>query len=202
MFPILMIVIGIAVLIFGRRLAVLGAAVGALLGVVLLRLFWDAPDLSTMLLVVGGLALLGFITAAFARGMIDIVILVLGALAGAAITLSFLDLFRIDLGLMNWLLAVAGGVVGLIMIRRARRGSKDWGMVILASLIGALLVVRGINILLPSLQNTVIATVILVALTAGGIVYQSGLLSRRAAAAEAGVPPAPPAPPAPPPPAS
>lgn len=193
MLPILMIVIGIAVLIFGRRLAVLGAAVGALVGVVLLRLFGGAADLQTTLLVVGGLALLGFITAAFAKGAIDVVILVLGALAGAAIVLSFLDLFRIDLGLMNWLLAVVGGVVGLVMMRRFRKGSKDWGMVILASLVGALLVVRGITVLLPSLQNTLIATLILVALTAGGIAYQSGLLSRRSAAPEAGVPPAPPA---------
>ena len=188
----LMIVIGIAVLIFGRRLAVLGAAVGALFGVVLLRLFGDAPDLQTTLLIVGGLALLGFITAAFAKGAIEVVILVLGALAGAAIVMAFLDLFRIDLGLTNWLLAVVGGVIGLIMMRRARRGSKDWGMVILASLIGALLVVRGSTILLPSLENTLIATLIVVVLAAGGIVYQTGILSRRSDAVEATVPPTPP----------
>ena len=188
----LMIVIGIAVLIFGRRLAVLGAAVGALFGVVLLRLFGDAPDLQTTLLIVGGLALLGFITAAFAKGAIEVVILVLGALAGAAIVMAFLDLFRIDLGLTNWLLAVVGGVIGLIMMRRARRGSKDWGMVILASLIGALLVVRGSTILLPSLENTLIATLIVLVLAAGGIVYQTGILSRRSDAVEATVPPPPP----------
>ncbi len=188
----LMIVIGIAVLIFGRRLAVLGAAVGALFGVVLLRLFGDAPDLQTTLLIVGGLALLGFITAAFAKGAIEVVILVLGALAGAAIVMAFLDLFRIDLGLTNWLLAVVGGVIGLIMMRRARRGSKDWGMVILASLIGALLVVRGSTILLPSLENTLIATLIVLVLAAGGIVYQTGILSRRSDAVEATVPPTPP----------
>lgn len=189
MFPILTIVIGIAVLIFGRRLAVLGAAVGALVGVVLLRLFGGAADLQTTLLVIGGLALLGFITAAFARGAIDVVILVLGALAGAAIVLSFLDLFRIDLGLTNWLLAVAGGVVGLVMMRRFRKGSKDWGMVILASLIGALLVARGVTVLLPSLDNTIIATLIVVVLAAGGIAYQSGLLTRQSPAAETGTPP-------------
>ncbi len=195
MFPILTIAIGIAVLIFGRRLAVLGAAVGALVGVVLLRLFGDAPDLTTTLLIVGGLALLGFFTAAFAKGAIAIVILVIGALAGAAIVMAFLDLFRIDLGLVNWLLAVVGGVVGLMMIRRAREGTKDWGMIILASLVGALLVVRGISVLLPSLQNTLITTLILVALTAGGIVYQAGLLSSRAAKkVDAGVPPTPPPP--------
>lgn len=194
MSALLMIGIGIAVLILGRRLAVLGAAVGALLGVVLLRLFGDAPTLQTTLLVIGGPALLGFFTAAFAKGAINVVILVLGALAGAAIVMAFLDLFRIDLGLGNWLLAVAGGVIGLMMIRRAREGSKDWGMVILASLIGALLILRGIVILLPSLQGSIIATLILVALAGGGIAYQSGLLSRRSAAKGVDAPPAPPPP--------
>ena len=39
MFPVMVIALGIVVLVFGKRLAVLGAAVGALLGVGLLRLF-------------------------------------------------------------------------------------------------------------------------------------------------------------------
>ncbi len=137
MFPILLIVLGAAVLAFGRRLAVLGAAVGGLLGVVLLRLIPGSGDLLIQLGVVLALALAGFFAAAFARGVIDVVILVLGALAGAAIVLGFLDLFGIDLGLMNWLLAVVGGVVGLMLIRSSRRRSRDWGMVILAGLIGA-----------------------------------------------------------------
>lgn len=179
MFPILLIVLGVAVLLFGQRLAVLGAAVGALLGVVLLRLFPGASELLTQLLVVGGLALLGFVAAAFARGIIDVVILVLGALAGAAITLNILDLFSMDLGLVNWLLAVVGGVVGLILIRRARRGSRDWGMVILAGLVGALLVTRGLTIWLPSLQNTLVSTLIVIVLAGASITYQGGLLSRR-----------------------
>ena len=81
MFPILLIVIGIAVLLLGQRLAVLGAAVGALLGVVLLRLFPGTSDPLVHFGVVLGLALVGFFAAAFARGIIDVVILVLGALA-------------------------------------------------------------------------------------------------------------------------
>jgi hypothetical protein len=127
------------VLALGRRLAVMGAAVGFLLGVGLLTLF---PGSSGPLITFGvpiALALLGFFAAAFAKGLIDVVVLVLGALAGAAIVLAFLDLFGFDAGLMRWLLAVVGGVVGLILIRRARRGSKDWGIIILAGLVGALL---------------------------------------------------------------
>ena len=44
MCPFLAIAIGIAVLVFGKRLAVLGAAVGALVGVGLLSLFSASGD--------------------------------------------------------------------------------------------------------------------------------------------------------------
>ena len=182
MFPILLIVLGAAVLAFGRRLSVLGAAVGGLLGVVLLRLIPGSGDLLIQFGVVLALALAGFFAAAFARGIIDVVILVLGALAGAAIVLGFLDLFGIELGLMNWLLAVVGGVVGLMLIRRSRRSSRDWGMIILAGLIGALLVTRGLVILLPSLQG-VIGTLIVLVLAGGSIAYQGGILRKREDAA-------------------
>lgn len=188
MFPILLIVVGALVLVFGSRLSVLGAAVGALLGVILLQLFPEGSELWVQLAVVLGLALVGFFAATFARGIIDVVILVLGALAGAAIVLSFLDLFSVEPGLLNWLLAVVGGVVGLMVIRRSRKSTKDWGMIILAGLLGALLVARGLILLIPSLAGGVIATLIVVVLAGAGIAYQGGLFGGRKAA-----PPPPPA---------
>jgi hypothetical protein len=60
MFPILLIAIGVAVLAFGARLAVLGAAVGALLGVGLLRLLPGSQDGWLALIIPIGLAALGF----------------------------------------------------------------------------------------------------------------------------------------------
>ncbi len=196
MFPLALIALGVAVLLFGRRLAVLGAAIGGLLGVALLQ-FFDNPTLATQLLVVLGLALGGFFAAAFARGLIEVVILVLGALGGAAIVLGLLNLFRIDQGLLNWLLAVVGGVVGLMVIRRSRRGSRDWGMIILADLVGALLIVRGLGLLFPAMQNTMWITLALLALLVVGFVFQGGYLDRgkKAPAPAAAPPPAPPAPP-------
>ncbi len=177
MFPILVIVIGIAVLVFGQRLAVMGAAVGALLGVGLLVLFpGDTGPWITFGLPIG-LAILGFFMAGFAKGFIEVVVLVIGALAGAAIVLAFLNIFNIDLGFMNWLLAVVGGVIGLMAIRRSRKASKDWGLIILASLVGGLLITRGISVLIPSMQDSINALIAL-ALTAGGIVYQGGFLSK------------------------
>ncbi len=187
--PIILIAIGVAVLLFGNRLAILGAAVGALLGVVLLRLLPNTSELWLQLALVGGLALLGLLAAGFARGIIDIVILVLGAMAGAVITLSILDLFNIDAGLVNWLFAVVGAVIGFMLIRRSRRGSRDWGMVILASLVGALLITRGLVTWFPSMQDTLISTLIVLALVALGIAFQSGMLRNRKS--DAAVPEAP-----------
>ena len=94
MFPLFLIVIGILVLALGKRLAVLGAAVGALLGVGLLKL---TPATSGPWVTLGipiALALVGFFGAGFAKGLINIVVLVMGALAGAAIVMGFLDLFQ------------------------------------------------------------------------------------------------------------
>ena len=81
MFPIMVIALGIVVLALGKRLAVLGAAVGALLGVGLLRLF-NVPltDLLLSLLIPGLLAVIGFFVAGFAKGIVSIVLLVMGAL--------------------------------------------------------------------------------------------------------------------------
>ncbi len=175
MFPFLVMIIGIAVLLLGKRLAVLGAAVGALLGVGLLALFPGDSGPWITLGVPIALAVAGFLVAGFSKGIIEIVILVLGALGGAAIVLGFLNLFNLDLGLMNWILAVVGGVAGLILIRRSRTGSQDWGIIILASLIGALLVTRGLSVLFPSVDG-LIATLIVIVLAGAGMAYQGGLV--------------------------
>lgn len=178
MFPVLVIAIGIAVLVFGKRLAVLGAAVGALLGVALLSLFSWSGDPLLQLALVGALAVIGFFVAGFAKGIVSIVLLVMGALGGAVIVLGFLDLFSIASSLLVWLLAVAGGVVGLILVRRY----KDWAMIILAGLIGGLLVTRGLTVWLPALEGA-IGTLIVIVLAGVSIAFQGGFLGGRKAAA-------------------
>ena len=97
--------------------------------------------------------------------------------------MGFLDLFNVDAGLMRWLLAVVGGVVGLILIRRARKGSQDWGIIILAGLVGALLVMRGFTILLPALQG-ISGTLIVIVLAGVSIAFQGGIFGKRKAAAQ------------------
>ncbi len=182
MFPFMAIALGIVVLALGKRLAVLGAAVGALLGVGLLRLF-NVPltDLLLSLLIPGLLAVIGFFVAGFAKGIVSIVLLVMGALGGAAIVLAFLDLFQISSGLLDWLLAVVGGVVGLILVRRY----KEWGMIVLSGLIGALLVTRGLSVWLPTLKDGVFGTLLVIVLAGGSIAFQGGIFGKRKAAAQA-----------------
>jgi hypothetical protein len=175
MFPVLVIAIGIAVLAFGKRLAVLGAAVGALLGLALLRLIpgtSSSPLLALLIPIL--LAVIGFFVAGFAKGIINIVLIVLGALAGAAIMLGFLDLFGTASGLIDWILAIIGGIVGVILIQRF----KEWGMIILAGLIGGLLVTRGLSEWFPFIQDTT-RTLLVLVLAAISIVYQGGFLNRR-----------------------
>jgi hypothetical protein len=176
MFSILLIAIGIAVLVVGKRLAVLGAAIGALLGVALLR--W-IPGSSGPLITLGvpiGLALLGFFAAGFAKGIVNIVLIVLGALAGVAITLAFLDLFGINTGLFDWLLALVGGVIGIIVVQRF----KDWALIVLAGLIGGLLVTRGLTDWLPFLAG-VGGTLLALVLAGASIAYQGGFFGKRKA---------------------
>lgn len=176
MYPILVIAIGISVLVLGKRLAVLGAAVGALLGAVLLGLLGASSSLLIQLLFVGGFALAGFFIAGIAKAFVDIILLVIGAVGGAAIVLAFLGLFQVESSLFVWLLALVGGVVGLMMVRRY----KDWAMIVLAGLIGGLLVTRGLSAWLPFLQQGVWGTLLVIVLAGGAIAYQGGFLTKGA----------------------
>jgi hypothetical protein len=173
MFPIFVIALGIAVLAFGRRLAVLGAAIGALLGLALLRLFPGTNSPLLALLIPVLLAVIGFFVAGFAKGIVNIVLIVLGALAGAAIMLAFLDLFNINTGLLDWLLAAVGGVIGVLLVGRF----KDWAMIILSGLIGGLLVTRGLTTWLPVLQGAV-GTLLVLVLAGASIFYQGRSTAR------------------------
>jgi hypothetical protein len=172
MFPVLVIAIGIAVLLFGKRLAVLGAAIGALLGVGLISLVPGAsfPWLSLAVPII--LAAIGFFVAGFAKGIVNIILFGLGALAGIAIVLGFLDLFNTQSAILNLILAAVGGLAGFILVRRY----KDLALVILAGLVGGLLVTRGLTEWLPVLEGA-LGSLVVIVLAVASIVYQGGFLS-------------------------
>lgn len=173
MFPYLLIALGLVVLAFGSRFAILGATVGAILGVALLRLLpWDQSFWLT-LLVTSGLAALFFFGSGMAKGAVDRLTLILGAVAGAAIALNVLDLFRLSFGLFDWILAAVGAGVGAVLVI----GFKQWAIIILAGLVGAMLTMRGLSALLPWLDG-LLATSLVLLLGAASIAYQSGFFKR------------------------
>jgi hypothetical protein len=160
-------VLGVLVWLAGNRLWLLGAATGALLGIGLLGRFPDlSGGLGGFLLVVGlaiALGVLGF----FGRRFAKIIALIIGFIAGGGIALGFLDALGINLGFWDWILAVVVGAAAGLAFRRY----SDWGFIVLASLVGSLLVVRGLTLaLLPSLAGP-LGTVIILALTALGVYY-------------------------------
>ncbi len=163
----LLLLLGVIVWFFGNRLWLMGAGAGALLGIGLLRFFPGMADGFAGFLIVAGLAIvlgvLGFIGKAFAK----IIALVVGFIAGGGIVMGFLDIFGMSLGVVDWIIALIGGGIGALLFWRY----FDWGLIILASLVGSMLVVRGVMAaLLPALSGPLGGLLVLV-LTGLGIYY-------------------------------
>ena len=173
-FALIVIVLGLMLLGFGKRMWLFGAGVGAVVGLALLRFLPGAQDGWLGFLVVFGLAILFAVGSGIAKGFIGLITLALGALAGGAIVLLVLDLFGLDWGLVNWLLALVGAVIGAGVMSKF----KDWAIIILAALVGALLCTRGLQLLVPSLDG-IIASLITVVLAGASILYQGGLLTKK-----------------------
>ena len=168
-----LIIAGAFVLLWGRRVFVLTAGVGALLGVGFLNLIPGQQNGILGLLVVFGLAIAGGFAGFFIKTLGKLLGMGIGFLAGGAITLAVLGVLGIDLGIFQFLLALVGGLVGLVLVSRF----FDWTIIILACLTGALLVTRGLELLTGEFSGA-IGTLIWIVLAALGFVN----LSRRQAA--------------------
>jgi len=154
-------------LLFGSRLWLLGASVGALLGLGLLRFLPGVQTGFVGLLVPVGLAIAFAFGAVFLKAIVDLVILVLGILAGAAVGLAVLNLFGAASALLDVVFLLAGGLMGAVMVRRFRR----WALAILAGVVGGLLTVWGLQLFFPALTGP-FATLLALLLAGGGIGYQ------------------------------
>ena len=165
---------GVALLLFGTRLWLLGAGIGALLGLSLLRLLPGEQSGAVGLLVVLALAALAGVFAGVAKGVAALVVTALGFLAGGAMAFAVLDLLGGGFGLLDWLVSLVAAVAVAVLARRF----SGWALIVLAGLVGALLVVRGVQLWFPSVQGP-IATVIALALAAGSIGYHGGWIGGR-----------------------
>jgi hypothetical protein len=173
-FAILIIVLGIFILVVGNRLTILGAGVGALLGIGILRFLPGSQDSLWWWIIPVGLAVSFMIGAVIFKGFISLVTLAIGAVAGGAIVLATLDLFGLNFGLMDWILALVGSVIGVILIQRY----KEWAFIALAALVGALLTVRGLQIFMPFVQGF-FGTLLGLVLAGLSFAYHGGLFKKR-----------------------
>jgi hypothetical protein len=148
---IILIVLGVLVLLFGRRVWVFAAGAGALLGVGFLNLIPGQQTGAVALLLPFGLAIVGALLGLFVKGIAHIIAMIFGFIAGGAIVLALFGALGIQSSFLTFLIAAVGGLVGLVLVNRF----VDWGILILAALVGALLVVRGFQIFLPSINSTV-----------------------------------------------
>jgi hypothetical protein len=165
---ILLIAVGAVVLLFGKRTFVLFAGVGALLGIGLVN-FLPSQTISVLdLLIVFGLAIAGGLIGFFVKGLSHVLMAIIGFLAGGAITFGILDALGLGLGLWGFLLALLGGVIGLILANRF----FDWAIIILAALTGALLVTRGLQLFSATFVG-IIGTFVWIVLAVVGFVYLS-----------------------------
>lgn len=172
--PILIMILGLLVLVFGTRLAFFGAGVGLLVGIGILNFLPGDQTSLWWLIVPLGLAILFALGAGVAKGVIRLITLALGALAGGAIVLVVLNLFGADLGLLEWILALGGAVVGAGLLSRF----TDWTLIILASIVGALITVHGLGMLVPVFQGF-LGTSIGLVLAGGGIAYHGGFIGKK-----------------------
>jgi hypothetical protein len=162
-----LLILGVIVWFFGNRLWLMAAGAGALLGIGLLRFFPGMADGFVGFLIVAGLAValgvLGFIGKAFTK----MIALAIGFVAGGGIAMGFLDVFGLSLGVMEWFIALVGAGIGALLFWRY----FDWGLILLASLVGSMLVVRGaMAALLPALSGS-LGGLLILALTGLGIYY-------------------------------
>ena len=167
-FAIVLTVFGVALLLIGKRLWLLGAGIGALLGTSLVFLIPGLLSGWLGVLVILGLAVTFGVLAIIFKGFTRLITWGIGFFAGAAIVMSLLDILSINAGGWNVLLGFAGGVVGAVLANRY----FDWVIIIAAAIIGAMLAVRGIEMLLGSVGlNDALATLLVVALAGFGIWY-------------------------------
>jgi len=146
-----LIIVGALVLLWGRRVFFLIAGVGALLGVGFLNLIPGQQDGVLTLLIIFGLAIAAGFAGLFVKSLGKLLGMGIGFLAGGAITLGILGILGIDLGILQFLLGLMGGLTGLVLVNLF----FDWAIVILACLTGALLVTRGLELMTGGLTDAI-----------------------------------------------
>jgi hypothetical protein len=155
------ILLGLAILFFGRRLFWLFVAgVGFLVGVTLAP--YLPGDLSATGSTVVGLicGIIGAVLAFFAQ---KIAIAAAGFLAGGYAAMTFLSRTGVVEGEADWILFLAGGILGALLLQFV----FEWSLIALTAIVGAIIVVQ------PLPLGSVLSTVLILVLAILGFIVQA-----------------------------
>jgi len=164
--PIISVIVGVAILLFGRKLfwlfvAALGFAVGLEIAVYFMK---DPPQWMTLLVALG----CGVIGALLAILLQKIAIAVAGFIAGGRIAWALAAAFFVDHAHYRGLTFVIGGILGALLLLAL----FDWVLILLSSIEGAHLIGNGFT--LPEKG----ALILFIALAVIGVIVQGSMLRR------------------------
>jgi hypothetical protein len=164
--PILGALIGVLILLFGRKLFWLFvAAVGFAAGVELAPLLVHEPS---PLLALSLALLLGFIGALLAIFLQKIAIAVVGFLAGGKLASAIAAAFFMHQSNYSSIVFLIGGIIGALLLLMV----FDWALIVLSSVVGAHLIQHAL-VLPPSGS-----TILFIALAVIGIIVQAASMGR------------------------
>src|SRR5437870_1279072 len=168
--PIIGLIIGAVILLFGRKLFWLCvAAVGFAAGVEFAPHLMHEPSPVLLLSVAIVLGLIGALLALFLQ---KIAIAVAGFLAGGKLAMALVVAFFAEGARYPGITFIVGGIIGAILLLSL----FDWALIVMSSVVGAYLICH--TIVLPQTG----ATILFVALAAIGIVVQVAAFRGRTAA--------------------
>ena len=162
------VLIGIAILFFGRKLFWLTvAAVGFAVGVEIAPLLVNEPSSLLALLIALVLGLLGALLALFLQ---KIAIAVLGFFAGGKLATAIAAAFFVHYAQYSTIIFVIGGIIGAILLLAV----FGWALIVVSSFIGAYLIQSAI--VLPPTGSTLV----FIGLAIVGIFVQAASFRRSA----------------------
>ncbi len=168
--PIISVIIGAAILLFGRKLFWLFvAALGFAIGLEIAAYFMKEPPQWMTLLVALGCGVVGALLAILLQ---KIAIAVAGFLAGGRIAWALAATFFVDHAHYRGITFVIGGILGALLLLAL----FDWVLILLSSVEGAHLISTGVP--LPE-KGTMI---LVIALALIGVIVQGSMLRRSRAA--------------------
>ena len=142
MLSIIYILLGIGLLVFGRKLFWLFVgAVGFLAGVNLVTMGWHGSD--AVAIIVGILA--GLVFAALAVFFKSVSIGLAGFLGGGALLVMLAGWLGIDNSLLTFIIYIVGGVLGIIVVAKM----FDWAIIIISSIVGASIIIKAVELVSP-----------------------------------------------------